>query len=192
MKGEVHTTYHGDAFEFHYGSTLESLTGRQPAARPGRDHGPLGAPSDQRPRGEPDHRRQDVGQEHRVLYRLGEAAGALDLQRDLGGHDGVEDPRHVHERRDHRRGTVEVDDEGQDRSRPRPPSTETMDTTPRPTPSRARHEGEQDHLQDPRRHRGQDVRRRGLLHAGQQQDRRRRASRPRSTSAWSTRSSWGG
>ncbi|WP_437977454.1 hypothetical protein WMF11_11190 [Sorangium sp. So ce295] len=33
VKGEVHTTYHGDAFEFHYGSKLESVTGHDSPPR---------------------------------------------------------------------------------------------------------------------------------------------------------------
>ncbi|WP_437899120.1 hypothetical protein [Sorangium sp. So ce124] len=41
VKGEVHTTYHGDAFEFHYGSKLESVTGHD---SPPRDLDALTAP----------------------------------------------------------------------------------------------------------------------------------------------------
>ncbi|MGK4006426.1 hypothetical protein WMF31_27655 [Sorangium sp. So ce1036] len=33
VKGEVHTTYHGDAFEVHYGSRLESVTGHHSPPR---------------------------------------------------------------------------------------------------------------------------------------------------------------
>jgi hypothetical protein len=38
VKGEVHTTFHGDATEFHYGSRLESVTGDENAPSPIKDY----------------------------------------------------------------------------------------------------------------------------------------------------------
>ncbi len=74
IKGEVHTLYHGDVYDYYFGKIKESQTGTDTFPTLNvtddfiDDKNPPSPQSD--PDGEPDDRRQDVGQEHRVLYRL--------------------------------------------------------------------------------------------------------------------------